>query len=82
MRMMNRRERRRAGVTYLNILRIVRGMSQEERELPNETLALVVSSQLVAEKPEGFFEDIDWDRLLEFIEKLVELILKLLPLFI
>jgi hypothetical protein len=79
---MNLRERRKAGVTFLNIRRILKNMSEEERQQSPEILSVVVLNQLVVEKPQGFFEDLDWDKLLEFIEKLIELILRVLPLFI
>ena len=33
-------------------------------------------------QPKGFFDDIDLDKLLEFIERIVAIILKFLPLFL
>lgn len=82
MRMMNWREQRKAGVTFLNIRRVVKGMTEEERKQPAKLLAVVVLDKLMDENPRGFFEDIDWDELLEFIEKLIALILKFLPFFV
>lgn len=86
------RERQAMGVTLVNVTRIARDL-KSRGEIEGETagsLAPVVLGVLVDENPETFSPNckaidwaaIDWDKILEFIERLLELILKFLPLFV
>ncbi len=84
------RQRREIGLTFKNIKRIL-----EEKVLPAayeetngegtdvSTLALMVAGELVEENPQAFSHDpsLDWDMILEFIEKLIPLILRIIALF-
>ncbi len=70
------RQRRRMGVTFRNVRQILKGMDVNDRS--PEELSVEVLGLLLAEAPDAR-EDaaIDWDRLLAFIEKLIELIIRL-----
>jgi len=78
---MNLRKRRELGLTIRNIAEILRAKDATELKQPTEDLALDVVAELVKAHPQGW-EDIDWDRVMEFIEKIIELILKILPFLI
>ena len=79
---MNLRERRKLGLTFVGVLRALKGKTREELQGADPTeLALEVLGTLVGENPEGW-ADIDWDRALEILVKFLEVILKYLPLFL
>jgi len=87
-------ERRRMGLTFRNVVRVLQEMKADGRLteysyvdddgrtiVDVSSLAVGVAGQLSDEKP-GDWSDIDWDAVLAFLEKLIELILKFLPLFL
>lgn len=78
------RQRRAMGITVANVRQIL-AAKQKAGELEGkstETLAVEVLDELVAANPKAFDDPgIDWDKLIEFIEKLIPLILKILALF-
>lgn len=79
---MNLLQRRKAGLTVVNVLAVLR--KRDKQELENSEapqLAVEVLAELVAGNPQGW-QDIDWDKALVWLEKLLELILKFLPLFL
>ncbi len=76
--MMTLRKRRQLGLTIGNIVGILRSKDRSDLDGPLDMLAIDVLAELVKANPQGW-DDIDWDRVLEFIEKLIELILKILP---
>ena len=73
------------GLTFGNILRIVRDMKttgQIGAVDPGEAMiAVLVLDRLVGERPEAFRDaQIDWDALIEFLERLIPLILRIIDL--
>jgi len=83
---LSRRQRRKLGVTFRNIRRVASDL-KKAGELSNDPA--IASAQvlrvLTEENPKEFQAEaasIDWDALLDFIERLLELILKFLPLFV
>lgn len=87
-------KRRRIGLTFRNVVRVLQEMKADGRladyayvdedgrtVVDVSSLAVGVASQLADEKP-GDWSDIDWDAILAFLERLIELILKFLPLFL
>jgi len=86
-------ERRRMGLTVKNIVRVLQDMKADGRiadytsiddgraVVEVSSLAVAVASQLAEENPADW-SDIDWDAILIFLERLIELILKFLPLFL
>jgi len=85
-RRLNRQERRRLGITLRNVRRVMADLEAagELDQGDAAGTAAQVLSRLIDEQPQQYKQlagDIDWDRVLEFIEKLVELLLKIIPLF-
>ena len=81
---MNRRQRRKMGLTFVGVLRALKNgkWSQEDLEAADPTeLALEVMGDLIQANPQAW-ENIDWDRVLEILVKFLEIILKYLPLFL
>jgi hypothetical protein len=79
------RERRALGLTFRNVRRVLDEMDQDG-ELEGKSssmLAVEVFDHLVDENPQEFsaVAEVDWDAILDFLTKLIELILKLLILF-
>jgi len=78
----NRRWRREAGVTYLNIRRTAKKLKEEDPEgweaMANAEQAVVILADISEDgKAEHFqgLSDIDWGQILEFIIKILPLIL-------
>ena len=81
---MNFRQRRKAGLTLVNVLRVLKKLEVTREDLVGVSageLALEVAGAMLSENPQGW-EDIDWDRALEILVKLLEIILRFLPLFL
>jgi hypothetical protein len=79
-------QRRRMGVTPLNMARVVKRLQQEREgfdEWTQEEIAAEVLNELVNENPKAFADAgaIDWDGLLALIERLLPIILQLIALF-
>lgn len=79
------KQRRELGVTFGNIRRVLAEM-QSKGEIPQGAtagdLAVMVAHQLVVENPQAASDPtLDWDALLEFIERLIPLILQIISLF-
>jgi len=78
-------QRRRLGLTIRNILPIVKDMKQagviDENTSPS-TVAALVMEELVQQNAEAYgAPGIDWDNILDFIERLIPLILQIITLF-
>ena len=78
IQMMTLRKRRQLGLTIGNILNILRSKDKAELEGPVDLLAIDVLAELVKSNPKGW-DNIDWDAVYEFVLKIIELILKILP---
>jgi len=79
------KERRALGVTIRNVRRVMKDLKTEGVLSPDSDIAAIqVLDRLTVENPQAFkaVGDIDWDRLLEFLERLIELLLKILPIFL
>ena len=78
------REARRLGLTVRNIGPIVRKI-RDEPDFADKThaeIAVEVAERLAEQNPDGFRDpNLDWDAIIEFIEKLLPLILKLIEIF-
>jgi hypothetical protein len=87
-------KRRKMGLTVGNVVRVLQEMKTNselaqyvamgqdgEQSLDVSNLAIGVASKLATDKP-GDWQDIDWDAVLEWIEKLLELLVKFLPIII
>lgn len=78
------RKRREMGITFRNVLAKARQLKREDRFDKNDipSMALGIQGMIVADNPK-VFEDpaVDWDAILEFIERLLELLVKFLPIF-
>ena len=87
-------ERRRMGLTVPNIVRVLRDMkaSGELADFVDESedgvksidisnLAVVVAGKLAAEKPADW-SDIDWESVLQFLERVLQLLIEYLPAII
>ena len=80
------RQRRRMGVTPLNMARVVKNLKEQHEdfdEWSQEEIAAAILDELVNDHPQAFAEvgAIDWDGLLAFIEKLLPIILKIIAMF-
>lgn len=87
-------QRRKLGLTTPNIVKILQQMKTEGQleqyrtvagdgtvTVDTSSLAVAVADRLAAEAPEAW-QDIDWDEIIAFLEKLLELIIKYLPLIL
>jgi len=78
------RQRRALGLTPRGIASIVRDMNKEgEIEgKDNAVLSAEIASRLVKSNPNGYAEaNLDWNNVIQFIEAILPLILKLIALF-
>ncbi len=77
---MSRRERRKLGLTFRNVARAARELKREG----DDVTALAVMEKIVGENAKAYAETpgIDFDAILEFIQKLLDMLLKYLPLFL
>lgn len=85
-------ERRRMGLTAANVVRILHEIKADGelsqysktgddgiKEIDVSNLSLAVADRMATERP-GDWQDIDWDKVLEYIEKILELLIKYLPI--
>jgi len=83
---LTRRQRRKLGVTFRNVRRIAIDLKKKGALSDDPAVASAqILDVLTTENPKAFHEEaaaINWDALLDFIERLLELILKFLPLFV
>jgi len=83
---LTRRQRRKLGITFRNIRRVASDLKKAGELSDDKAVAAAqVLQALTQENPKAFQQEagsIDWDALLDFIERLLELILKFLPLFV
>jgi len=90
-------QRRKLGLTVQNITQVLRDLKAEGAlgeyqytasdgtvEVDVSSLAVAVIDRIRTENPEGWidWENIDWDAIIAFVERIIELILKFLPLFL
>ena len=80
------RQYRKLGLTVHDIRRAVEELqtADEFDWTDRRGTAAQVLGKLITDRPEAYGElaaDIDWDKLLELIEKIIDLLLKILPLF-
>ena len=82
------KQRREMGLTFRNIRRVMAEMQAagELQDKDRATIAVEVMGRLVDENPKAFqdaggIEDWDWDAILEFIEKLIPLIMQIIAMF-
>jgi len=79
-------QRRKLGLTWRNLRPIVKHL-QEEGRIGNgnpSADAVLVMEELMAQNPEAWAAEaptVDWDAIIEFLERLIPLILKILSLF-
>ncbi len=78
------RERRAMGLTLRNVRKTLAEMQKagELEDKDSATIAVEVLDRLIGDNPAAFQNAaIDWDRILEFLERLIPLILKIIALF-
>ncbi len=79
------RQRRETGATFRNVRRVLAEM-QASGEITEDmdvgTIALLVADHLLSDTPAAFQDPtFDWDAFLDFLERLIPLILKIIALF-
>jgi len=88
---LSRRERREAGASFLNVIRLLKEIKAEDPEGFKDnspgSLSVIMLDRLVAEMPpEMLAADRDWaaffTALLAFLEPLIAMIIKYFPLFL
>jgi hypothetical protein len=79
------RQRRDMGLTLVNLVRVTRQLAAEgvvDKDTPPEELRDAILSRLAAESPEACADPtVDWDAVLQFLEKLLPFLLQILALF-
>lgn len=89
-------QRRKLGLTTANVCRVLRDMKASgeleqfkstgedgKAAIDCSSLAVAVADRLASESPQAWAEgEIDWDAIIKFLEQLLELILKYLPLIL
>ena len=81
---LSRKQRKEMGVTFRNIRRVMADMQQagELEGLSSAEISAEVLNRLIGDNPQAFGDpSVDWDALLEFIEKLIEIIMRLISLW-
>ena len=81
------RERRAMGLTLRNVRRTARELAaagEITREMSRAEIAAIVADRIAGENPRAFdgLTEIEWDAVLAFIERLLELLIKFLPYFL
>ena len=83
---MSIKDRRKKGVTFLAVLRAARELSDDadfdptnKKEFSEKVLEKIISKKLNQAQNEE--PEIDWNGLLEFIERILPLILQILAIF-
>lgn len=87
-------QRRKLGITTPNVVKVLQQMKSEGQleqyrtvagdgtvTVDTSSLAVAVADRLATEAPEAW-RDIDWDAVLAFLEKLLEILIKFLPLIL
>ena len=84
-RVLSVRERRKLGITFYGVLTTLRAMKRDGvdvRGTERRERAEMVFSRLLDDRPDAVAEidwdNIDWDAILAFIEKVIELVMKLI----
>ena len=80
------RQRREMGATFANCRRIMKQLDSDGALSDDPAVATTqVASVLLKENPKGFSDaedaGIDWDNFMEFLEKLIEMIMRIMALF-
>jgi len=88
-------ERRRLGLTVKNVRKALEELKAEgklsayvettedgAREIQVSSLAVAVADKLAAERPAEWGENIDWDQVLAWIEQILELLIKYIPIIL
>jgi len=82
--------RRKLGITYRNIKRVMLEMEAADKDALGEPAAIIAATVLnrlvsenesVLKEPGIDWGNIDWDAILTFIEEIVELVLRIIALF-
>ena len=83
---MSIKDRRKKGVTFLSVLRAARELADDadfdptnKKEFSEKVLEKIISKKLAQAQNEE--PEIDWNGLLEFIERILPLILQILAIF-
>ncbi len=83
---MSFRQARKLGASIRNIRRILIELQRNDlinREMSASEIAQIVAETLIKDNPQAFGDpQLDWDRLMEIIEWIIELLMKFLPLII
>jgi hypothetical protein len=88
-------ERRRMGLTARNVIRVLRQMKEDGKlaqfvnasaadgvkEIDISNLSIAIAGELASENP-GDWSDVDWDAIIDFIERLLALLIEYLPIII
>ena len=78
------RQRRKLGLTVRNVIRVTREMKKagDLEGVSQAELSAMILNQLMTENPKVYADpSLDWDALLDFIERLIPIILKIMSLF-
>jgi len=78
-RFADRRERRAMGITFFSVrakLAELQASGVVTEDMSSEVVSATVMQAMMAENPKAF-EDIDWDKLFEFIMKIIEMIMSM-----
>jgi len=84
---MTLRQRRELGLTVANVRRVVKDLEQSgqiEAGTDPATVSLMVAGVLMEENQavySGLPPAFDWDKFMEFVERIVELVMKIIGLF-
>ncbi len=83
-RALDRKTRRKLGLTIKNIRRATKALYKagELEDMGRAEIAAAVLDKITGENPKVFADPtLDWDALLDFIERLIPIILRLIELF-
>jgi hypothetical protein len=83
-------QRRKLGLSIANVRDTTKRLLAEgkiDKEMPKAVIAAAVMDEIIAQNPKAWAEEAkvgapDWDAILAFIEKLIELFMKFAPLFL
>ena len=81
---LDRKARRKLGLTFKNIRRATKALYQagELEDMSRSEIAAAVLDKITSENPKVYADPtLDWDALLDFIERLIPIILRLIELF-
>ena len=87
-------KRQRLGLTVRNVIKTLEAMKADgslaeyvretdngQRVLDTNALAVALADRIASDNPEGW-QDIDWEAVLLWLEKILELLAKYLPIFL